>query len=231
MLEISNHTLQTDKAAEQLKKKRGNMNEDTKQLFCDIIDLLMPELTPYESALYILLIRLSILENGDATIRVGKRTVAERLGTSSRAAAKISFAQVTDVLRSLELKGCITVGDVNRDGTLYSVVQPREVPFVKEKLATIAPSAAADDYFNNPEKRSELFERDKWICQYCGEKVTEVNATLDHYVPQSKQGGHSKENLKTSCLLCNSIKSGKMYEEAAPLLLKSIQERRQRLHK
>ncbi|MGH7236937.1 MAG: HNH endonuclease [Candidatus Saccharimonadales bacterium] len=61
---------------------------------------------------------------------------------------------------------------------------------------------------------------------YCGEKVTAENATLDHLVPQYKGGKHTKENLKTSCLMCNSIKSGKTYEEAAPLLLKSIQERR-----
>ena len=81
------------------------------------------------------------------------------------------------------------------------------------------------------EKRKELFERDKWICHYCGEKVTEENATLDHLTPQCKGGKHTKSNLKTSCLVCNSIKSGKTYEEAAPFLLKSIQERRTRSHK
>ncbi|MEK7463230.1 MAG: HNH endonuclease, partial [Patescibacteria group bacterium] len=57
-------------------------------------------------------------------------------------------------------------------------------------------------------------------------KVTPENSTLDHLVPQSRDGKHTKENLKTSCLVCNSIKSGKTYEEAAPYLLKSIQERR-----
>jgi Fe2+ or Zn2+ uptake regulation protein len=205
------------------------MTDNVKQVLCDIVDLLMPELTPYETSLYLLLYRLSYLENGDANVRIGKRTVAERL-KSSRAGAKISFAQVTDVLRILEEKGCVMVGDTNREGTLYTVVQPRDIPFVKEKLATTIPSED-DDYFNNAAKRAELFERDKWICQYCGEKVTKENATLDHYIPQSKQGGHSKDNLRTSCLLCNSIKSGKTYEEAAPLLLKSIQERRQRVHK
>ena len=59
-------------------------------------------------------------------------------------------------------------------------------------------------------------------------KVTSENATLDHLTPQSKGGKHTKDNLKTSCLVCNSIKSGKTYEEAAPYLLKSIQDRRQK---
>ena len=40
--------------------------------------------------------------------------------------------------------------------------------------------------------------------------------------------GSLKENLRTCCLICNSVKSGKSFEEAAPLILKSMQERRQR---
>ena len=104
---------------------------------------------------------------------------------------------------------------------------PEEIPFVKEKLAiTLEP--VEEDYFINPEKRKEIFERDRYTCIYCGEKVTIENATLDHLTPQYKGGKNIKENLKTSCLVCNSIKSGKTYEEAAPFLLKSIQERKAR---
>ncbi|MBY0246097.1 MAG: HNH endonuclease [Nitrospiraceae bacterium] len=78
------------------------------------------------------------------------------------------------------------------------------------------------------EKRKEIYERDQWICQYCGDRVTPENATLDHFVPQCKSGTNKKENLRTACLLCNSVKSGKSYEEAAVYLLKSIQTRRGR---
>jgi hypothetical protein len=157
---------------------------------------------------------------------VGKKRVAAQLGKSSRAAAGISFCQVTEVLKGLEEKGCVAIGDTTREGTLYTVIAPREIPFVKEKMAVPVP--ADDDYFTDPDKRLTLFERDKWTCQYCGETVASDNATLDHYVPQSKGGNHSKENLRTCCLVCNSIESGKSFEEAAPLILKSMQERRQR---
>ena len=58
------------------------------------------------------------------------------------------------------------------------------------------------------------------------EKVTVEDATLDHFVPQSKDGKHTKENLKTCCFVCNSIKSGKTYEDAAPFLLNSIREKK-----
>ena len=186
----------------------------------------MPSLTPYESSLYVLLLRMSFFDSDSDRVRVGKKRVAGQLGKSSRAAAAISFYQVTEVVKGLEDKGCITVGDTAREGTLYTVIAPREIPFVREKLAVTI--TADDDYFTEPEKRLSLFERDKWTCQYCGTTVTSDNSTLDHYVPQSKGGSHSKENLRTCCLICNSIKSGKSFEEAAPLILKSMQERRQR---
>jgi 5-methylcytosine-specific restriction endonuclease McrA len=85
------------------------------------------------------------------------------------------------------------------------------------------------NYYSDPRLRKELFERDKWKCSYCGEKVTEKNATLDHRVPQAKNGTDLPENLATCCFVCNSIKSGKAYEEAAPAILASIRERRLRI--
>jgi hypothetical protein len=176
--------------------------------------------------LYLLLLRLSFFANNSLQLRVGKKRVAEQLGKSAKAAVTISFAQVTEVFQCLEKKGCLTIGDTTREGTLYTVLAPGEIPFVKEKMAIPAP--ADDDYFTEPGKRRSLFERDKWTCQYCGEIVSSDNATLDNYIPQSKGGSHSKENLRTCCLVCNSIKSGKSFETAAPLILKSMQERRQR---
>jgi len=203
------------------------MTDDSKDIICDFVDLVMPDLTPYESSLYLLLLRLSFFANTYLQVRVGKKRVAMLLGKSARAAATISFAQVTEVFKGLEEKGCITIGDTMREGTLYTIVTPREIPFVKEKLA--APAPIDDNYFTIPENRRILFERDEWTCQYCGGTLSTDNATLDHYIPQSKGGSHSKENLRTCCFVCNAIKSGKSFEEAAPFLLKSMQERRQRI--
>jgi hypothetical protein len=204
------------------------MTEDIKGIICDFVDYVIPDLTPYQSTLYLLLLRLSFFANNSLQVRLGKKRIAAQLGKSSRAGATISFAQVTEVFKGLVVveKGCITIGDTTREGTLYTVLPPREISFVREKMTVPAP--ADDDYFTEPDKRRSLFERDNWTCQYCGEIVSIENATLDHYKPQSKGGSHSKENLRTCCLVCNSIKSGKSFEEAAPLILKNMQERRQR---
>ncbi|OGX18109.1 MAG: hypothetical protein A3K83_00235 [Omnitrophica WOR_2 bacterium RBG_13_44_8b] len=201
------------------------MNKDLSKIIEQFVDFLMPELTPYEAAMYIFLLRSSHLKNSPE-IHIGKRTIAEKWGTGARG-KKTNYAHVTDLVKGLEKKGCIKIGDVNREGTLYKVLLPEEIPLVLEKLLII-PETGEEGYFTDPERRKELFERDKWICCYCGEKVTEKNATLDHFNPQSNGGKHTKDNLKTCCFICNAIKSGKTYEEAAPFLLKSIRERKQK---
>ena len=199
------------------------MKDTLQKIIEQYVDYLMPVLTPYEASLYIFFLRNSHIKNNSSEIRIGKRTIAENI--SIVRAKTTNYKQVTTLVDGLGKKGCIKIGDTNRDGTLYSIFLPEEIPSVKEKLA-ITTKPVEEDYFTKSEKRKEIFERDKYICFYCGEKVTAENATLDHLIPQYKGGKNTKENLKTACLICNSIKSGKTYEEAAPFLLRSIQERR-----
>ncbi len=193
-----------------------------------LVDYLMPELTPYETSLYIYLLRHSAL-NGSSEVRVGKRTIAAGLGKGVRG-EKTSYEHVSETLERLERKGCIKIGSVAKEGTLYCVMMPKDVPLVSQKLATLSSPNTEENYFDDTAERHEVFERDRWICQYCGERVTRDNATLDHFIPQCKGGKPTKDNLKTSCFVCNSLKSGRTLEEAAPLLLKAVQERKSQSH-
>lgn len=60
--------------------------------------------------------------------------------------------------------------------------------------------------------RDEIFDRDGWTCQACGCQCTDPNpyvltaATVDHVVPLSLGGEHSRANAQTLCLSCNSRK-------------------------
>lgn len=63
----------------------------------------------------------------------------------------------------LERVGYIKFGDTDRLGTRYTVLLPREVPSVREQLVAaenVLPKQA--DYYNEPQLRLSLFERDKW---------------------------------------------------------------------
>jgi hypothetical protein len=188
------------------------------------VDYLLPELTPIQASMYLFFLTESFVKKGTTEVRIGKRTLATKIGKGARG-ENTNYKHVSDHLKCLEEIGCLRIGDTNIEGTLYQVVLPENVPVVIERMKAAEPLPEEEDFFTDPAKRLIVFERDNWICAYCGEKVGFENATLDHLLPQFKGGKHTKENLKTSCLMCNSIKSGKTFEEAAPFLLKSIQER------
>ena len=198
-----------------------------------IVDYLFRDLDAYEASLYVFLYRKSIYV-GEPSIRMGKRSISSEFvrgarggGEGNKGGLWVSYQHISRALKSLELKGCIKLGDTNREGTLYTVVSPQEIPSVANRLLTEkSVSVSAPNYFSDPVRRKEVFERDHWICRYCGERLTPDTATLDHFIPQSKGGGHDMDNLRSSCLMCNSIKSGRSYDEVAPLLLDSIVRRR-----
>lgn len=47
-------------------------------------------------------------------------------------------------------------------------------------------------------------------CFYCGCSIDKDNMHIDHYVPLSKGGAHSEDNLVASCATCNLQKGAKM---------------------
>lgn len=65
--------------------------------------------------------------------------------------------------------------------------------------------------------KMEIFNRDKYICQYCGYQSREL--TLDHVVPRRRGGEHSWENVVSACIPCNRKKAGRTPTEAGMPLL------------
>ena len=63
--------------------------------------------------------------------------------------------------------------------------------------------------------------RDKFRCQYCGEKKTAAELTLDHILPRSRGGDNSPVNIVAACVPCNNRKSDRTPAEARMPLLTS----------
>ena len=59
--------------------------------------------------------------------------------------------------------------------------------------------------------RFNLFLRDKFSCQYCGEMS---DLTFDHLLPRSKGGETTWENVVTACSKCNLKKANHLYHVA-----------------
>jgi 5-methylcytosine-specific restriction endonuclease McrA len=80
-------------------------------------------------------------------------------------------------------------------------------------------------------KRLRIYMRDKFRCQYCGDKKNAAELTLDHIFPRSRGGDNSPVNIVTACLRCNNRKGSRTPEEARMPLLTSQTALRVRLER
>jgi 5-methylcytosine-specific restriction endonuclease McrA len=67
----------------------------------------------------------------------------------------------------------------------------------------------------------EVFARDGWVCQVCDAAVDPVrrypdplSASLDHVLPLSRGGDHSRDNSRLAHLICN-VKRGNAQSASA----------------
>lgn len=67
--------------------------------------------------------------------------------------------------------------------------------------------------------RRNVYIRDRFVCQYCGNKFDEKDLTLDHIIPKSKGGLTTWENCVACCVNCNIKKKNKTLNEANMKLL------------
>jgi len=81
-----------------------------------------------------------------------------------------------------------------------------------------------------PKRRTQfskrlVYERDKWLCQYCRKKLyssrnKQNSATIDHVMPRSRGGKSTFVNCVASCEPCNSRKANKTPLEARMKLIR-----------
>lgn len=64
-------------------------------------------------------------------------------------------------------------------------------------------------------KRFEVFRRDGFTCQYCGNRPPDIVLEVDHIDPVSKGGSDHDLNLITSCFDCNRGKRDRVLSERA----------------
>lgn len=189
------------------------------EIMQDFVDLLMPSLTPYQTAIYMYLLRHSILAGGTQLVRVSRRGLQSGVVKSASGQSdKVSYQLIQETLDNLEKIGAIgKQGEPNRDGTPYRVYLPEEIEICQNARAEQTTTAnalevneAELDYYNVRENRLKVYERDAYKCQHCGKQLTRFTSTLDHITAVSQGGDNSLSNLITSCRECNSKKNARL---------------------
>ncbi|HAK59658.1 MAG TPA: HNH endonuclease [Nitrospiraceae bacterium] len=69
--------------------------------------------------------------------------------------------------------------------------------------------------------RANIYQRDRYRCQYCGKKHHSEDLTFDHVIPLVQGGDTTWENIVTACLTCNNKKGGRTPREARMRLIRS----------
>lgn len=118
----------------------------------------------------------------------------------------LSLNSMKKVIKSI-LKGRLSVVK-EYDDTI--IIQNKEM-----KLPKIVVLKKYINVTHTPKfSRRNVYLRDNYICQYCGNKFKADDLTFDHVMPRCKGGKTTWDNIVTACRECNGKKGGKTLEES-----------------
>lgn len=100
------------------------------------------------------------------------------------------------------------------DGNAHSATMIIKIPAVVRLLRAFRAHKKAVKF-----SRVNIFARDGYKCQYCGNKKPVGKLTYDHVVPRSQGGKTTWTNIVTCCGDCNLRKGGRTPEQAKMKLL------------
>jgi len=110
-------------------------------------------------------------------------------------------------------KGCLEILESERAGTQVRVRVPSEIPGILP-AATLgtAPTLDEIDFFESPEGRQAILEREEWRCFYCLRKLKQDSYVIDHVVSRPA-GDNSYRNVVAACRSCNNRKGATKAED------------------
>jgi 5-methylcytosine-specific restriction endonuclease McrA len=114
---------------------------------------------------------------------------------------------------SLIVAGNAEVLEEDDNSVIRSVKVTYKMPCVIRQLSKF--KRKRDTKFS----RLNLYLRDRWTCQYCGDKKLTKELTFDHVIPKNQGGLTNWINIVAACRSCNNNKADRTPEEAGMRLL------------
>lgn len=109
-------------------------------------------------------------------------------------------------LLSLAEKGCIDVKASERFGRRVHLSLPHEIPGVIPEETEASPIRLEEmDFFEVPENRLLILERENHRCFYCLRGINGDTYVMEHVVSRP-EGNNSYSNIVAACRQCNNRK-------------------------
>jgi hypothetical protein len=190
----------------------SNMDEFA-QVFTQFQDHLAPRLDMYEQAIYLYVLRHTVIE-GKREATIGFKSARKKFAFGiGKAGTSPSEGVIYEKLATLEAKGCIKVLSSERSGTRLQIVLPSEIPDLITLATDVVEVELEDlDFFSVLENRKLILEREKWNCFFCLAKLDENNHVIEHVLSRP-EGDSSFRNVVAACRRCNNRKSATSAED------------------
>lgn len=111
--------------------------------------------------------------------------------------------------------GKVEIVHYSRDRTIRGVDRDWPMPSVVRVLRKFRRDRIAIKF-----SRLNIYARDDFRCQYCGQRFPTEDLTFDHVKPRSAGGRTEWANIVTACTDCNREKENRTPEQAGMKLLR-----------
>lgn len=105
-------------------------------------------------------------------------------------------------------------------------LSPYAAPEPSDEPASFVQGRGADRMSIGKRKRFEVFKRDRFKCQYCGNSPPNAILEVDHVLPRKSGGTDEYSNLVTSCFDCNRGKAANELGDVIEPLQNSIEKQK-----
>lgn len=186
---------------------------DLKAFITEFQDFLAPKLDTYEQALYLYIFRHTrLLEITEATL--GFHSARSRMACGVGEKGK-PMSQHTAYLKlnSLQQKGAIKILRTEHTGRLIKLNLPSEIPgLIVEPVPTKKLDLEEMDFFEVPENRQMILERENRVCFYTLRSIDEKNFVVEHILSRPT-GDNSYRNVVAASREANNRKGSMSAED------------------
>jgi hypothetical protein len=187
---------------------------ELKQFIEQFQDYLAPKLDTYEQALYLYVFRHGRFLGTDEVV-IGFKSARRRMACGiGQDGSPMSENTAYEKLRSLQSKHCIEIVSSERTGRRIRLKLPNEIPGIIPPPTLQAPELSIEemDFFEVPENRALILDREGHRCFYCLRALTAESYVIEHVVSRPV-GDNGYRNVVAACRECNNRKNDSAAED------------------